>query len=544
MKEEKLIAETEGMIDSLKTVCRDAGLGNTGGEYHIVTSAFLYKFLNDKFFNDIRLIEPKLQDSKNIEKDLEAYSDNDYKFLLKKLKPDTAKLKRKHFISRLYNQKNEDDFDKKFDAVLIDIADFNIDIFSVKTETEERVRLFNPISPYIPEMGKRLPLCRGLVEKLIEYSFADLFAERYDYFSTIFEYLIKDYNKDFGKYGEYYTPRSIAGIIAKILVPMPVKNVTIYDPAAGTGTLVLSLANQIGEDKSTIYTQDISQKSNEFLRLNLTLNNLVHSLQNVIQGNTLTHPVHLNREKNRIAQFDYVVSNPPFNMDFADTRDELAGDSHKKRFFAGIPNIPPKKIDSMSVYLVFIQHILYSLKADGKAAIVVPTGFLTAQSGIEKRIREYIIQNKMLNGVVSMPSNIFATTGTNVSILFLDGGNTSGKAVLIDASKLGEKKKVEGVQRTFLLPEEQKRIVATFKARENVDDFCAVVSFEEISAKTCSFNAGQYYAVKIEYKKLTNEEFVNGVNGINTRLEEYFSENKQLEKEIRDGIKRLTYERT
>jgi len=85
-----------------------------------------------------------------------------------------------------------------------------------------------------------------------------------------------------------------------------------------------------------------------------------------------------------------------------------------------VPNITPKSPEKMAVYLLFIQHIMYSLSAKGKAAIVVPTGFITAQSGIEKKIRERMIEQKMLKGVVSMPSNIFATTGTNVSVIFLD----------------------------------------------------------------------------------------------------------------------------
>ncbi|MFO6256451.1 N-6 DNA methylase, partial [Pseudomonas aeruginosa] len=77
----------------------------------------------------------------------------------------------------------------------------------------------------------------------------------------------------------------------------------------------------------------------------------------------------------------------------------------------------------MEIYQLFLQHIIYSLKPDGKAAVVVPTGFITAQSGIDKGIRQYLVEHKMLAGVVSMPSNIFATTGTNVSILFIDASN-------------------------------------------------------------------------------------------------------------------------
>ena len=105
-----------------------------------------------------------------------------------------------------------------------------------------------------------------------------------------------------------------------------------------------------------------------------------------------------------------------------------------------------------------MQHILYSLKDDGKAAIVVPTGFITAQSGIEKKVRQKIIDNHWLKGVISMPSNIFANTGTNVSVIFIDKSNQEGKVMLVDASKLGSKVKDGKNQKTVLSYEEIEKI--------------------------------------------------------------------------------------
>ena len=110
-------------------------------------------------------------------------------------------------------------------------------------------------------------------------------------------------------------------------------------------------------------------------------------------------------------------------MDFSDFRDDLDSKENNERFFAGIPKVPKKKKELMAIYFMFIQHIMYSLNSNGKAAIVVPTGFLTAQSGIGKKIRQKLVKDKMLAGVVTMPSNIFATTGTNVSVLFIDKEN-------------------------------------------------------------------------------------------------------------------------
>jgi type I restriction enzyme M protein len=301
----------------------------------------------------------------------------------------------------------------------------------------------------------------------------------------------------------------------------------------------MSIAHAIGEERCTLYSQDISQKSSSLLRLNLILNNLVHSIPNIIQGNTIHHPYH--REGADLRKFDYIVSNPPFKMDFSDYRNDLDTTANSERFFAGNPNIPKKDVDKMSIYLLFIQHIMHSLKVDGKAAIVVPTGFITAQSGIDKKIREKLISQKMLAGVVSMPSNIFASTGTNVSILFLDRSNTDS-VVLIDASKLGTKIKDGKNQRTVLSADEEDYIINTFNAKQAVEDFSMVVSFGDIMAKNYSFSAGQYFDVKIEYTDITTAEFTAKMARFTNQLDILFTESKRLDVEIKKHLAGLKYD--
>ena len=553
MQIENITIRTKRMIDDLKTICANFGLGGSPGEYKIITQVFLYKYLSDKFLYEAKKADPTLTDAENIEEALTAMPDDQYEMLTMMLGGSTAKLKKTHYISYLFNHQNDESmrkadgspypFHELFDDTLVDIANCNLDIFSVQTGGEEKIRLFDPISQYVIESAKKPLFCRAIINKLVEFSFADVFEQKYDFFAQIFEYLIKDYNKDFGKYAEYYTPHAIANIIAQIMVQGDVSNVTVYDPAAGSGTLVLALAHQIGEDNCTIFTQDISAKSNEFLRLNLILNNLVHSLGNVVHDDTLIAPRHLNAKKNGLAQFDYIVSNPPFNMDFSDNQPELASQKHKERFFAGVPNVPKKDKDGMAIYLLFIQHIIYSLAPKGKAAIVVPTGFLTAGSGIPKKIREYLVKERMLRGVISMPSNIFATTGTNVSILFLDRENKDGNVILMDASKLGTKEKVDGKnQRTVLSDDEITRIIDIFNAGKAEEDFCVTVSYADIEGKKHSFSAGQYFEVKIVYVELTPEEFAEKMNEFSARLDELFAESRRLEDEIKTQLGRVQYE--
>lgn len=534
-------AQTKELIDNLKGVCTSYGLGNDGNEFKIITQVFLYKFMNDKFGYEVKMIEPKLKNAESWEQEIAKYTDSQYDMLLMLMNPESAKLKREHFLSNLHNKQNSEEFAKFFDDTLRDIAIFNNDIFSVKTGTGSKITLFDELSNYITDSSQRDNFCRALINQLVNFSFEKIFEQKFDFFSTIFEYLIKDYNKDGGgKYAEYYTPHAVSKIMASILVDQQVSNVTCYDPSAGSGTLLMNLAHAIGEDRCTIYSQDISQKSSSMLRLNLILNNLVHSIQNIIQGNTILLPYH--KVGDKLMTFDYIVSNPPFKLDFSDFVAELDNKKNKGRFFAGIPNAPKKDKDKMAIYLLFIQHIMFSLSSKGKAAIVVPTGFITAQNGIEKKIREELIESKMLRGVVSMPSNIFATTGTNVSVLFLDKKNTKGDIVLMDATKLGTTVKEGKNQKTLLSPEEEDLIINTFNKHEAKEDFTVVVSYEQIKEKNYSFSAGQYFEVKIDYTEISPEEFTVKMNGFKKNLDRLFTMSKTLEIEIQAQLGGLKYE--
>ena len=534
--------QTRDLIDGLKAVCASAGLGNDGNEYKIIVQTFLYKLLCDKFAHGMKRIEPKLAAADNWIAAWQAMPRGEREMLQLKLDADVPRLTADQLIPSLFNRQAEPGFAKLFDDTLLAIAVANNDIFAVQTDDGEKLPLFDRLSEYVTgSADKRDGFVRALFNKLVGVSFERLFEQKYDFWATLFEYLIKDYNKDNGgKYAEYYTPHAVATIMADILVPEDqrgaVKNAACYDPASGSGTLLMALAHAIGEDHCSIWSQDISQKSSSLLRLNLVLNKLVHSIPHITQGNTILHPVH--KDGKALKKFDYIVSNPPFKMDFSDFRDDLDTDANTSRFFAGIPKVKPKVKDKMEIYLLFIQHIIASLKPGGKAAVVVPTGFITAASGIELRIRQKLVDDKLIAGVVSMPSNIFATTGTNVSILFLDD-SAHDSVVLIDASALGEKVKEGKNQKTLLSHAEEQRIVDTFNAREAVEDFSVVVDYDAIAAKNYSLSAGQYFEVKIEYTELTQEDFAAKVGDITLRLDQMFDESRRLEAEIKIRLAEL-----
>lgn len=538
--------QTRDLIDGLKAVCASHGLGNDGNEYKIIVQTFLYKLLCDKFAYEMKHNSTKLAQAKDWIATWQTLPKGQRQDLQDVLSAETPRLTAEQLITSLFNRQAEPGFARLFDDTLIAIAAANHEIFAVSTDDGEKVPLFDRLSEYITgSSDKRDAFVRALFNKLAGFSFEHVFVQKYDFWAALFEYLIKDYNKDNGgKYAEYYTPHAVATIMADILVPQDqrgkVKNVTCYDPASGSGTLLMALAHAIGETRCSIWSQDISQKSSSLLRLNLVLNKLVHSIPNITQGNTILHPVH--RDGKALKRFDYIVSNPPFKMDFSDFRDDLETDANASRFFAGIPKVPGKAKDKMAIYPLFIQHIIASLKPGGKAAIVVPTGFITAASGIELRIRQKLVDEKMIAGVVSMPSNIFATTGTNVSILFLDRSAHDG-VVLIDASALGTKVKEDKNQKTLLSREEEQRIVATFNAREAVEDFSVVVDGDAIAAKNYSLSAGQYFEVKIAYEDITPEQFAEKVESFQSRLEAMFAESQVLERNIARDLGALILER-
>ena len=233
---------------------------------------------------------------------------------------------------------------------------------------------------------------------------------------------------------------------------------------------------------------------------------------------------------------NFIVSNPPFKLDFSEWRDDVeALPEYNDRFFAGVPKIPAKKKSSMAIYQLFIQHIVYSLKENGKAAIVVPTGFLTAQAGIDKKIRQKLVDKNWLAGVVSMPSNIFATTGTNVSVVFIDKSRTEEQedVFLVDASSLGSKVKEDnGTQKTVLSNDEEQQIINSFVNNEVIDEFSVSVKLEDIKARNYSLSAGQYFPVKIEYVEMTPEEFTAKMATYQENLSDLFAESERIESDI------------
>lgn len=199
----------------------------------------------------------------------------------------------------------------------------------------------------------------------------------------------------------------------------------------------------------------------------------------------------------------------------------------------------------MAIYTCFIQHVVNSIKENGKGAIVIPTGFITAKSGIEHKILEKIVDEHIVSGVVSMPSNVFANTGTNVSVLFFDktgAKSDNDKITLVDASKLGQEyKDANGLKKVRLEDDEIEKIVKTFRNAEAVEDFSVVVSYSEVKEKGYSLSAGQYFDIKIDYVDISEEEFNAQMAADTAELQKMFEESHKLEKEIQKQLASLKF---
>lgn len=542
----------ESMIDELQGLCSQQGLSNTASEEEVVTTVFLYKFLNDKFMYNLNKFGEDIGETveellANENDELDAFYDEHSQDVM---------FRTEDTIESLVKHVSKDNFYEHFDAALERISNYEAnDKFKVEEADGTRLPLFTRLSDLVSRDSKNgfaVSIFSIITQE--KFQFQDAYENSFDFYSTVFEYLIKNYNVASGTYAEYFTPQACSSIISKILVNMSEidenKLYEITDFAAGSGSLILHLANELGHGKfgnrARVYTQDISAKSSRFLRLNMMLNGLTESLDNIIKGDTLLTPAHYNvahDPSSGLKKYDFITINPPFKTDFSSTRDDI---EHKwqntDRFFAGIPNVPKTKKDSMAIYTCFLQHVLYSLKDDGKAAVIVPTGFITAQSGIEKKIREKIVNEHWLKGVISMPSNIFANTGTNISIIFIDKTNQNGEVLLMDASNMGEKIKEGKNQRVVLSNEEVKQIEDIFINHEVVEDRSVSVTYDEIKEKNYSLSAGQYFEVKIEYVELTQEEFVTKLNADKDKLKTCFEYHRTLEEEIFKSLEELTYE--
>lgn len=287
-----------------------------------------------------------------------------------------------------------------------------------------------------------------------------------DLFGDAYEYLMQMYASSAGKSGgEYYTPQEVSELLARITVAGKTEVNKVYDPACGSGSLLLSFAKVLGHDKvrQGFFGQEVNLTTFNLCRINMFLHDVNYEKFDIALGDTLTDPAHWDDEP-----FEAIVSNPPYSIKWeGDANPLLINDP---RFAPAGVLAPKSKAD-----LAFTLHILHWLAVNGTAAIVEFPGVLY-RGGAEQKIRQYLIDNNYVDAVIQLPPDLFFGTTIGTCIIVLKKSKTDNATLFIDAtaecSRIGNKNK--------LLPKNIKTILDAYVARKDVDHFARLVDNDAI----------------------------------------------------------------
>ena len=345
-----------------------------------------------------------------------------------------------------------------------------------------------------------------LLESLLQH-FDRHRMRRVDVPSTVlgdaYEYLIAKFADDAGKKGgEFYTPKEVVKLMVEIL--RPEKGATVYDPTCGSGGMLLEAVHYmerqgLSASALTLYGQESNLNTWAICKMSLFLHDIDDAF--IERGDTLLDPKHTSSD-NTIKQFDMVIANPPFSLKKWGHRVWSKGDSYGRDTFG----CPPKSYGD----LAFIQHMIASLKPNGRMAVVCPHGVLF-RGGTEGKIRKGMLDADLIEAVVGLGGNLFYGTGIPAAVLFINKNKPAerkGKVLIVN----GDKDIVPGKNQNSLSPENVERLSQAVLAYEDQELFCRVVSLEEIVENDHNLNLTRYVQtdpppppidVKAEVAKLT-----------------------------------------
>lgn len=351
----------------------------------------------------------------------------------------------------------------------------------------------------------------AVLKRVAELDFGDFEGNHIDLFGDAYEFLISNYAANAGKSGgEFFTPQNVSKLIAQLAMHKQVSVNKIYDPACGSGSLLLQAKKQFDEHiiEDGFYGQEINHTTYNLARMNMFLHNINYDKFNIQLGDTLRTP-HFGDEK----PFDAIVSNPPYSVKWIGSDDPtLINDD---RFAPAGVLAPKSKAD-----FAFVLHALHYLSGKGRAAIVCFPGIFY-RGGAEQKIRQYLVDNNYVDSVISLAPNLFFGTTIAVNILVLSKHKADTTTQFIDASGLFKKETNNNV----LLDSHIKEIMSVFDSRENVDHFAKSVPFEEVAAKEYNLSVSSYVVAK------DNREVVD-IAQLNTELKITVARIDQLRKEI------------
>ncbi len=295
-----------------------------------------------------------------------------------------------------------------------------------------------------------------------------------DVIGNAYEYLIAHFAADAGKKGgEFYTPGEVATLLARLLEPK--SGDRICDPACGSGSLLIRVAQEIPKHDFALFGQESNGSTWALCRMNMFLHGMDSA--RIEWCNTITSPRLV--EGDSLMKFNVVVANPPFSLDKWGA-DEAAHDPFN-RFWRGIP--PKSKGD-----YAFISHMVETaLEGDGRVGVIVPHGVLF-RGGAEGKIRQAMIEENLLKAVIGLPGNLFFGTGIPAAILIFDKNKKTKEVLFIDASR----EYLNGKKQNYLREQDIEKIVKTFKAFKNIDKYAYRATVDEIKENDFNLNIPRY----------------------------------------------------
>ncbi|RTB62857.1 type I restriction-modification system subunit M [Pseudomonas aeruginosa] len=351
----------------------------------------------------------------------------------------------------------------------------------------------------------------AVLKRVAELDFGDFEGNHIDLFGDAYEFLISNYAANAGKSGgEFFTPQNVSKLIARLAMHKQVSVNKIYDPACGSGSLLLQAKKQFDEHiiEDGFYGQEINHTTYNLARMNMFLHNINYDKFNIQLGDTLRNP-HFGDEK----PFDAIVSNPPYSVKWIGSDDPtLINDD---RFAPAGVLAPKSKAD-----FAFVLHALHYLSAKGRAAIVCFPGIFY-RGGAEQKIRKYLVDNNYVESVISLAPNLFFGTTIAVNILVLSKHKADTTTQFIDASGLCKKETNNNV----LLDSHIEQIMSMFDSKKNVDHVAKSASFEEVVSKEYNLSVSNYVEAK------DNREMVD-IAQLNAELKITVAKIDQLRKEI------------
>lgn len=351
----------------------------------------------------------------------------------------------------------------------------------------------------------------AVLKRVAELDFGDFEGNHIDLFGDAYEFLISNYAANAGKSGgEFFTPQNVSKLIARLAMHKQVSVNKIYDPACGSGSLLLQAKKQFEEHiiEDGFFGQEINHTTYNLARMNMFLHNINYDKFNIQLGDTLRNP-HFGDEK----PFDAIVSNPPYSVKWIGSDDPtLINDD---RFAPAGVLAPKSKAD-----FAFVLHALHYLSGKGRAAIVCFPGIFY-RNGAEQKIRQYLVDNNYVESVISLAPNLFFGTTIAVNILVLSKHKADTTTQFIDASSLCKKETNNNV----LLDSHIEKIMSVFDSKENVDHFAKSVLLEEVVAKEYNLSVNSYIEAK------DNREVVD-IAQLNAELKTTVARIDQLRKDI------------